>query len=198
MENTDFSRPAWRVLFARHCSRRCEYRGCASVPTALPPAVKCDGAGARYCLFPGPPQCRRKRLPLIIRRMPDFVSSMRPLIGGRNLLHSAEIAVVQGRLAQQSDKDQSAGATPGDKKKSIDQAQAVRLQTNSGSNEINSARPCRRYAGCLRVHSRRHGTNVLIGTPVPTHDVEAKQVRVKFFALSDEVAQVDSACRAAE
>src|ERR1700741_3902959 len=122
------------------------------------------------------------------------VSLFRLLLKGRCLLNCAEVAVVQWRFAQQSDKDQRAHAAPGDQQESIDDAQAVGLKARAGCNQIDRACAGSDQARRLGLETCGHPMNVLICYPVPTTEVQSQQVRVQFFPLCQEMAHVNGAC----
>src|SRR5689334_18540662 len=116
---------------------------------------------AQYCLFRQPSQKGMTTLSLPADRV-LFASLFRLLLEGQWLLDGAEVTVVQGRLAQQSDKHQRAYATPSDQQESIDNAQAECLQTHPGCNQTDRARAGGYQPGRLGVETCGHPMNVLI------------------------------------
>src|ERR1700730_14902315 len=151
----------------------------------------------QYFLFRQPSK-ESKTTPSLPTEKMFFASLFRLLLEGQCLLDRAEVAVVQRRFAQQSYKCQRANAAPSDQQESINNAEAVRLKTNAGRNQVDCAGTGSYQPGRLGVDTCGHPMNVLICKPIPTADVQSKQVRVQLFASRQKVAHVDGACRAAE
>src|SRR5258707_319840 len=145
MENTNSSRPPSRAVSPRPYSRQCGCHGCDEAPTERLPA-RSHGDDAASCLYPrrlrGEARRRSQFVATLLERVLRFVSSFGLLRRGWYLLLGAQVAIVQRRFTQQSDKDQRAYTTPGDQQETVVNAQAVSLQTQPGPNQINGTPSC--------------------------------------------------------
>ena len=82
------------------------------------------------------------------------------------------------------------GAGPRDQQEPINEAQRIRLKSQTGRDKIDRTLPGRWQPGGLSEESSRYRVDVCIGNPVPTAYVQPKKIGVQLFALREKVAHV--------